>query len=180
MFNTPNIGVSLGLFLGAGWLTGQLSHLAGGRTRWWLILSNLVQTCLVFGAAVIQYRHGIALDGPRALSVVGLLALAAGSQVVQSRSLATPEISTAMATAAWIDLMIDKKLLVWQNRPRTRRLAFLVALVLGALTGAFIFREAGSATAMAVSGAGKLVVTAMYAFSNAEEDDAESLHGYVV
>lgn len=78
------------------------------------------------------------------------------------------EISTAMATAAWVDLMIDKRLFVIKNRPRTRRVAFLLALVVGSLVGALIYREVGSATAIAVSGAGKLVVTVMYLFTNAE------------
>lgn len=133
------------------------------------MLCNFIQSCLVLGAAAIQYRHGIKVEGPKALSVVGLLALAAGSQVVQSRSLAMSEISTAMATAAWIDLMIDQKLLVLKNRPRTRRVAFLISLVCGALVGAFIYREVGSATAIAVSGAGKLLVTAMYAFASSEK-----------
>ena len=173
MFITPNIGIALGLFLGGGWLTGQLSHMMGPRKRWWLISSNLFQTCLVFGAAAIQYKHGIDVQGPKALSVVGLLALAAGSQVVQSRSLAMNEISTAMATAAWMDLMIDSKLFALKNRPRTRRVAFLISLVLGALTGAFIYREVGSATAIAVSGAGKFLVTILYVFAAAERDLAE-------
>lgn len=173
MFITPNIGIALGLFLGGGWLTGQLSHMIGPRKRWWLMMCNFVQTCLVFGAAAIQYKHGIEVQGPKALSVVGLLALAAGSQVVQSRSLAMSEISTAMATAAWVDLMIDSKLFALNNRPRTRRVAFLISLVFGALAGAFIYREVGSATAIAVSGAGKCLVTVMYAFAASERDRAE-------
>lgn len=168
MFITSNIGVALGLFLGAGWLTGQLSHRIGPRKRWWLVLCNLVQSSLVLGAAALQYRHGITTDGPHTLVVIGLLAFASGSQVVQSRSLSMTEISTAMATAAWVDLMIDKQLFTAENRPRTRRVAFLLCLALGALLGAVIYRTAGSATAVAVSGGGKLVVTGMYLLTRAE------------
>lgn len=108
--------------------------------------------------------------GPKALTVVGLLAFAAGSQVVQSRSLAMPEISTAMATAAWIDLVMDQNLMALKNRSRNRRVAFLASLVLGAFAGAGIYKEAGSATAIAVSGAAKFLVTVMYAFANSEKD----------
>lgn len=169
MFVTANIGIALGLFLGAGWLTGQLSHLIGPRKRWWLVLCNLVQSCMVFGAAAIQFQHGIGTEGIKALSVIGLLAFAAGSQVVQSRSLGMTEISTAMATAAWVDLVIDGKLLVLDNRPRNRRVAFLISLVLGAITGAFIFKEVGSATAIAVSATGKIVVTMMYMITPSEK-----------
>ncbi len=173
MFITPNIGVALGVFLGAGWLTGQVSHLVGARKRWWLLLCNLVQTFAVFGAAGIQYRYGVEDRGTAALGVIALLAFASGSQVVQSRSLAMTEISTAMATAAWVDLMIDKRLFVIKNRPRTRRVAFLFSLVVGSLVGALIYREVGSATAIAVSGAGKLIVTVMYLFTNAEHEKTD-------
>ncbi|PHH76938.1 hypothetical protein CDD82_3751 [Ophiocordyceps australis] len=168
-FVSANIGIALGLFLAAGWLTGQLSHAIGPRKRWWLVLCNLVQTGLVLGAAAIQYRYGIPDRGPAARGVIGLLALSAGSQVVQSRSLCMTEISTAMATAAWVDLMIDKRLFVIDNRPRTRRVAFLLALVVGTLIGALVYREIGSATAIAVSAAGKMLVTIMFLFSPAHE-----------
>ncbi|KAG6195634.1 hypothetical protein E4U10_001713 [Claviceps purpurea] len=168
VFITANIGMALGLFLGAGWLTGQISHLIGPRKRWWLILCNLIQSACVFAAAAIQYRQGIVPKGPEALAVIGLLAFAAGSQVVQSRSFSITEISTAMATAAWVDLMIDEKLFAATNRPRSRRIAFLVSLVVGTLVGAAIYREAGSPTALAVSGGGKLLVTTSYFFSPRE------------
>ncbi|KAG5981463.1 hypothetical protein E4U55_002910 [Claviceps digitariae] len=168
MFITANIGMALGVFLGAGWLTGQLSHLVGPRKRWWLMLCNLIQTVCVMAAAAVQYRRGIGWKGPDALAVIGLLAFAAGSQVVQSRSFSMTEISTAMATAAWVDLMMDDKLFATKNRPRGRRIAFLLSLVIGSLVGAAIYREVGSPTALAVSGGGKLLVTISYSFSPRE------------
>jgi len=168
MFITANIGMALGMFLGAGWLTGQVGHLIGPRKRWWLMLCNLIQSVCVLAAAAVQYRRGIAWKGPEALAVIGLLAFAAGSQVIQSRSFSMTEISTAMATAAWVDLMMDEKLFATKNRPRARRLAFLAALVIGSLVGAAIYRGAGSPTALAVSGGGKLLVTILYSFSPRE------------
>ncbi|KAL6855851.1 hypothetical protein J3F83DRAFT_753724 [Trichoderma novae-zelandiae] len=169
MFITANIGTGLGVFLAAGWLTGQVGHIVGPRKRWWLILCNLIQTGLVFAATAIQYRYGVHDHGGTAIGVVALLAFAAGSQVVQSRSLAATEISTAMATAAWVDLMIDQKLFALDNRPRTRRVAFLLALVVGGLVGALLYRTAGSAAALAVSGAGKALASLLYIFSGAEK-----------
>ncbi|KAI9171447.1 hypothetical protein HJFPF1_00930 [Paramyrothecium foliicola] len=172
MFITSNIGVALGLFLGAGWLTGQISHVVGPRKRWWLVLCNLIQTCLVFGAAAVQHFQGTEQTGPKALLVVGMLAFASGSQVVQSRSLSMTEISTAMATAAWVDLVIDHKLFRLDNRPRNRRVAFLLSLVVGCLVGALLFRTVGSAAAIGVSGIGKLIVTVLYLFASSETPDA--------
>ncbi len=163
MFVTSNIGVALALFLAGGWLTGQLGHLVAehGRKRWWLILCNLVQTTLVLIAAGVQFRYGVELSDASALVTIGLLAFASGSQVVQSRSLCMTEISTAMATAAWVDLIIDPHLFSGfkDNKGRNRRLSFLLALVAGGFTGAALYRYAGSAMALLVSGVGKAVVT---------------------
>lgn len=177
MFMTANIGVALGFFLAAAWLTGQLGHIIGARRRCWLIFCNLLQTCLVFTAAGLQYANRsptghLALDGaqtPSTLWAIGLLASAAGSQVVQSRSLRLTEITTAMATAAWVDLMIDPNLFLLKNRSRNRRIGFLTSLVLGTLAGAFIFRKVGSPAALVVSGAGKLLVTVMFFFNRADK-----------
>lgn len=163
MFVTSNIGIALALFLAGGWITGQLGHLVAehGRRRWWLILCNLLQTILVLVAASIQFRYGVELSGASALITIGLLAFASGSQVVQSRSLSMTEISTAMATAAWVDLMIDPHLFSGfkGNRGRNHRIAFLLALVLGGFIGAAIYRYAGSAIAILISGVGKALVT---------------------
>ncbi|KAH8675808.1 hypothetical protein BX600DRAFT_508012 [Xylariales sp. PMI_506] len=181
MFITANIGTALGFFLGAGWLTGQLSHLIGPRKRWWLILCNLFQSCLVLAAAAIQHLYGTEKEGTAALTTVSLLAFASGSQVVQSRSLAMTEISTAMATAAWVDLMIDPHMFTLKNRPRNRRISFLIALVLGSLVGATIYKTVGSAPAIFLSGAGKLLVAILYLFNCAEKPklhDEESRSSY--
>ncbi|KAK4128591.1 hypothetical protein N657DRAFT_652227 [Parathielavia appendiculata] len=183
MFVTANIGIALGFFVAAAWLTGQLGHIIGARRRGWLLLCNFVQTCLVFAAAALQYAYRspttgqLALDGaqaPSTLWAIGLLATAAGSQVVQSRSLRMTEISTAMATAAWVDLMIDPDLFALRNRSRNRRVGFLGSLVLGTLAGAFIFRRLGSPAALVVSAAGKVLVTVMFLFNGADTTKVET------
>lgn len=170
LFVTKNIGVALGFFLAAGWMTGQLGHLIGPRSRLWIVFCNLIQTLLVFIAAAIQYAYGVDLQSERTIIVIGLLAFAAGSQVVLSRALAITEISTAMATAAWVDLLVDPRLFSANNRPRNRRASFLAAIVAGAFFGAGIYRSLGSATAVLFSGIGKIVVTLMFLFNKAEKN----------
>ncbi|KAI1482530.1 hypothetical protein F4774DRAFT_406705 [Daldinia eschscholtzii] len=174
MFITANIGAALGFFLLGGWVTGQISHFVGPRLRLWLVCCNFIQSCLVFGAAAMQYQHGIVLKGGNAVIPIGLLAFASGSQVVQSRSLQMTEISTSMATAAWIDLLIDPKLFQLNNRPRTRRAMFLTTLVLGSLAGAGIYRSAGSWVAILISAAGKMLVTGMYLFNSTDRPKTPS------
>ncbi|KAH7627298.1 hypothetical protein B0T09DRAFT_346630 [Sordaria sp. MPI-SDFR-AT-0083] len=182
MFITANIGCSLGFFLGSAWLTGQLGHIIGPRRRLWLLVTNTIQTCLVFIAAALQFgSHHTntpgkdlfesgsldgwdAVTGTRTLICIALLASAAGSQVVLSRSLNMTEITTAMATAAWLDLVIDKNMFrsLKKNKGRNRRMAFLTALAVGSLCGAYIYREVGSAVVITISGGGKAVVLGMF------------------
>lgn len=179
-FLTANIGMALGLFIAGAYVTGQLGHLIGRRRRLWLLFCNLIQTGMVFTAAGLQYAHGTDLGGPTTLGCIALLAFAAGSQVVQSRSLEMTEITTAMATAAWLDLIIDRNLFAAKNRSRNRRVGFLAALVLGTLAGAYMFKNVGSPAALAVSGAGKLLVTVMFFFSPAEQEEKNVEKGGVV
>ncbi|RMZ81618.1 hypothetical protein DV736_g6651, partial [Chaetothyriales sp. CBS 134916] len=175
MFVTANIAVALALFLAAGALTGQIGHLLHmQRTRLYLISCNMLQTILVFIAAGIHFAYSVHVSGTSALLVLGLLAAASGSQVVQSRALSTTEISTAMATAAWVDLVIDPHLFQAHAtgcRGRNRRAAFLLALVMGGFLGAILYRFAGSATAILVSAIGKFLVSLGYLFVPAVADD---------
>ncbi|KAI1828578.1 hypothetical protein F4861DRAFT_9731 [Xylaria intraflava] len=168
-FYVSNIGAALGFFLLGSWVTGQVGYIVGPRMRLWLVCCNLVQTILVFTAASLQYKYGARPNGPLAVIDIALLAFASGSQVVQSRSMQMTEISTAMATAAWVDLVIDQGLFKIKNRPRTRRVLFLLALASGSLLGAGIYRAAGSAVAVFVSAGGKFVVTVMYLFNGADK-----------
>jgi uncharacterized membrane protein YoaK (UPF0700 family) len=210
MFVTANIGVALAFFLLGAWLTGQLGHITTStppapqiptekpspqsptqiytpifRTRLFLLLSNTTQTILILLASLLQFRYGVTLTSTPDLIVIGLLAFASGSQVVQSRSLGMTEISTAMATAAWVDLVVDpclfsvslkgrkrgkvsveggsgdgngEKTGKRMTNGRNRRVLFLLALVIGGFIGAVLYRWAGSAVAILVSAIGKAVV----------------------
>lgn len=172
LFDTPNTGVALGFFLGAAYLTGQIANvLSCARNRLFLIICNLLQTFLVFGAAILQYTSGVNRVNSHTLLAIGMLATAAGSQVVQSRSFKMTEISTAMATAAWVDLVVDKDLFKRENRARNRRVGFLVTLALGTLAGAFVFKKVGSPAALMVSGAGKGLVTLLWFFAEGEREE---------
>ncbi|TKA63072.1 hypothetical protein B0A49_08139 [Cryomyces minteri] len=140
--NLSNVGVSLSLFIAGGWIMGQLGNAFGCRRRLWLLVSSLLQTAMVFAAAGIIYRLGVAETGPVALGVIALLAFSSGDQVAMARSLKIMEITTAMATAAYIDLLIDPELFKARNRPRNRRVLFLISLVAGSFAGAFAYARA--------------------------------------
>jgi uncharacterized membrane protein YoaK (UPF0700 family) len=175
MFVTANIAVALSFFLFGGWLTGQVGHIIAnhGRKRWWLLLCNTLQTILVVVASALQYKYGVQLTSTTDLIVIALLAFSSGSQVVQSRSLSMTEIPTAMATAAWVDLMIDPHLFsgLTGNVGRNRRILFIFALVVGGFAGAAIYRFAGSANCVMASAVGKAIATLGWLVVPGKTDD---------
>ncbi|ATZ56056.1 hypothetical protein BCIN_12g05930 [Botrytis cinerea B05.10] len=161
LFSLSNIGTSLSMFVLGAFLLGQLGNHLGPRKRWWLILTSVFQTALVFAAAALQYSgpNPVEATGPTALAVLSLLAFSSGAQVAMARGLQITEITTAMATAAYVDVLIDEKLFVKRNRKRNRRIAFLFSLFIGSFAGAFAYKARGSAFALVVSGVGKAVVS---------------------
>lgn len=166
LFILANIGISLPMFLAGAFITGQLgNHVLGCRMRVWLVGINFLQTMMVFLASILQFTLGHQPQGPAALGIISLLAFSSGSQVVLSRVLQIPEITTAMATAAWVDLMIDPEIWKIRNRPRNRRSFFLLSLFSGSLVGAAVYYKVGSPTALILSASVKLIVTAMLFFN---------------
>ncbi|KAJ5930636.1 DUF1275 domain protein [Penicillium verhagenii] len=168
-YSFPNIGVSLSLFVAGGFIMGQLGNYIGVRRRIWLLLSNLIQTVFVFCALIVQHRWPIQRDGPAALAVIALLAFSSGGQVAMSRSLKITEITTAMATAAFIDLVIDPDLARLKNRLRNRRVMFLVMLTAGCFVGAFAQREIGSRFPILLCAIGKALVCVAVLFNRPVE-----------
>ena len=150
-FHLANVGSSLATFLAGAIITGQLGNYIGPRQRLWQVSSHILQTIMVFGAAWLQFTHGSQQSGAWAVGAISLLAFASGAQVAVARAFQMTEISTAMATAAWVDLVIDPLLVAKSNRPRNRRAGFLVVLAAGSFAGARMRSSIGSPLALSVS-----------------------------
>lgn len=164
-YSLPNVGMSLGAFLAGGLVAGQMGNFLGVRRRLWLFSSSFLQTGMVYGAAAIQYRAGTDYEGAAALGVIFLLAFSSGAQVALGRSLKITDITTAMATAAYVDVLADPHLLKLANRPRNRRFTFLLALTIGCFAGAFLQRAVNSTFAIVLCGVGKSLVTFAFLFN---------------
>lgn len=162
-----NIGVSLSLFMLGGTMSGQIGHRIGRTRRIWLLTTNLFQAVLVLVSAAL--RKWVATDtaAPSRLIVIGVLAFASGAQVAMARTVDVPEITTAMVTSAYIDFLVDPKLLARHNRPRNRRLLFVLALLLGTFVGAAAYREVGPSFGLLLAGLSKIVVCALLFFNRA-------------
>ena len=160
-FSLLIIGLSLLFFIAGAGIFGQLGNLLGVRQRWWLLSTSAVQTIMVFVTAALQYHYGTVDGAPTAKVIIALLAMSSGAQVAMVRSLKVTEVTTAMATAAYIDILIDPKILARKNYSRNRRVFFLSSLVAGSFAGAGIYKRMGSACALLVSAIGKLIVVGL-------------------
>ncbi|KAK4691539.1 hypothetical protein P7C71_g5478, partial [Lecanoromycetidae sp. Uapishka_2] len=168
-----NVGVSLGLFIVGGALLGQLGFRFGRTRRAWLLCTNILQTILVFLAAAL--RQWVATDtaSHTRFAVIALLAFASGAQVAMARTVNVPEITTAMVTSAYIDFLVDPKLLLRNNRPRNRRLFFVLALLTGSFAGAVAYKKVGAAFSLLLAGICKTGLCIMLLYNCAETGDAE-------
>jgi uncharacterized membrane protein YoaK (UPF0700 family) len=152
-FEFANIGVSLCLFIGGAYIMGQMGNLCNPRRRLWLLFTSFVQTVMVWAAVAIQWTTGQEHQrtGAAPLAVLSLLAFSSSAQVAMARGMKIPEITTAMATAAYVDLSIDPNLYCKHNRGRNRRIIFLFMLAAGSFAGAFANKAYGSGIALMLS-----------------------------
>lgn len=153
-----HVGTSLGTFVAGGLLGGQLGNLLGCERRIWLLATNVFQVGLVFAAAALHTNNNERMDSSINLGIITLLAFASGAQVASARSVHIPEITTAMVTSAYIDFLIDPKILKLQNRSRNRRFLFICCLVLGSFVGAIAYKYVSPAFALYLSAIGKSIV----------------------
>lgn len=176
LVNMSNTGVSLGCFIAGGILFGQLGNLAGPRRRAWLLTSNWVQTALVFAAtALVRFGPDSSSSPSAAMGIVALLAFASGGQVALARTVDVPEITTAMVTSAYIDVAVGSWPLKMDDRPRNRRILFILNLVLGSFIGACAYRYVGSSLAYLLAAIVKLTVSvALFFNKSVPVDDGKS------
>ncbi|RAK77481.1 YoaK family protein [Aspergillus fijiensis CBS 313.89] len=181
-YSFRHLGMSLGAFVAGGLVLGQLGNGLGAvRRRWWLLASSLLQTGMVFAAAGMcrPDRFASREVGQKAekegeattLATLFLLAFSSGAQVAMGRALKITDITTAMATAAYVDVVIDPALLRWRNRKRNRRVLFLGLLTAGCFVGAAVEKVAGSRVTLLVCAGCKAFVTLVFLFTPGSKEE---------
>lgn len=163
----PNVAMSLSLFVAAGLIFGQVGDHIGRRRKAWLLATNTVQTALMLAAAAFRQWLPEQHKGPYAWAVIVLLAFASGGQVAMARTVNLPQIPTAMVTSAYIDLFADPDILTPRNRPRNRRLLFIVALVVGSFIGAGAYAMVEPALPLLLASLCKAAVCVSFLFNPA-------------
>ena len=162
-----NVAVSLSLFIIGGTLLGQLGQTVGPTKRSWLITTNVLQTCLIFVATALRYWVATSKHSPYHYAVISLVAFASGGQVAMARTVNIPEITTAMVTSAYIDFLVDPKLLLRKNRSRDRRLFFVLALLAGSFIGAAAYKKVSASFSLLLASLCKLAVCVLLWFNPA-------------
>lgn len=144
--------------------------------RWWLMASNLLQTALMAAAAGLQAASND-LRPQYGKAALAMLALSSGAQVGMVRALKITDITTAMATAAYIDIFIDPSLFAGLtcNRQRNRRVGFLSMLIMGSFVGAVAYRYVGSAATLGICAGIEGVVTGLFLLNKGTEEEGEKV-----
>ena len=174
-FFVKNVAFSLALFIIGCWAMGQTGNYVGSSRRLWVMISSLIQTAMVFAAGWVMNsvpnldEHLKVPTAPWIWSVLAMLAFSAGGQVAMARGVRIPEISTATASSAYVDLLVDPNLYAKHNRSRNRRVAFLVILASGCIVGGILHKHISSPLTLIISGAIKLIVTIAFAFNKSED-----------
>lgn len=163
-----NVAVSLGCFLAGGFIFGQIGCAVGPRRRLWLLVSNWCQTALILVATALRKFQPSATTGPRALGIITLLAFASGGQVALARTIDVPEITTAMVTSAYIDLLVSLHPMTLCHRPRNRRFFFVANLLLGSFIGAAAYRYVGPSFAFLLAAVIKVAVSVSFFFNRSD------------
>lgn len=157
-----NVGMSLGCFIAGGIFFGQAGCAVGRRRRLWLLISNLFQTTLVSTATVLRKYVSSSPTGPGALVIIFLLSFASGGQVALARTVDVPEITTAMVTTAYIDIVVGLHPLTLYHRPRNRRIFFILNLISGSFIGASAYKYVGPSFAYLLATVVKFGVSLLF------------------
>lgn len=164
-----NVAISLAMFFAGAAAFGQLGNLLGPKRRLWLLLTNTIQTALVYAATALRFWGSGDSRGPFALGVIALLSFASGGQISLALCVRVPELNTTMITGALVQLAVDDKLFQKINPARNRRAAFYLSMLVGGLVGAVVGRFASATLGLLLVAVLKSVVTVMFLFNSSEQ-----------
>lgn len=164
----------------------------GGRTRWWLLLSSIIQIMLLVAFIGIQHSMPAVIDSPHGWALMLLLGSSAGLQVAmvslafgksrrrqlptlirrsdrQARHVGCPEIPTAMLSSPLVDFVTDPMLFRRWSDPesasRNRRTLYVFSIISGSFCGSAIQRYQGTVATVLFATCIKAVMTIIMGFS---------------
>jgi uncharacterized membrane protein YoaK (UPF0700 family) len=153
--------VSLGAFMAGAAVSARLSGALHPTRHRWLLTMLTLETGLLTAAAGLALKQSAATSD---LVIVGLLAVAMGMRTVTVRRVGISDVSTTVLTSTLAGLASDTLLRGAPFRTGGIRLVIVVAMMLGAASGAVLLRG-GAAQVLGICAGLVLMVTVGYVAS---------------
>jgi uncharacterized membrane protein YoaK (UPF0700 family) len=153
--------VSLGAFMAGAAVSARLSGALHPTRHRWLLTMLTLETGLLTAAAGLALKQSAATSD---LVIVGLLAVAMGMRTVTVRRVGISDVSTTVLTSTLAGLASDTLLRGAPFRTGGIRLVIVVAMMLGAASGAVLL-GGGAAQVLGICAGLVLMVTVGYVAS---------------
>ncbi|MFJ4831239.1 YoaK family protein [Streptomyces sp. NPDC088747] len=160
-FSVSHTAASLGCFLAGAVIGGRLTvWLGGGSRRTWTRLTLAAEAVLVGAASAVAFAAPDATGTTYA--VIALTAVAMGLRNATVRKLGVADLTTTVLTMTLTAVAADSRLAGGKDDRSFRRVASVVAMLAGALLGAWLVLHHGLGIPLLVAAAvtGVLAVTA--------------------
>ncbi|MBP2276937.1 MULTISPECIES: YoaK family protein [Sphingomonas] len=147
--------IAIATFMLGAFVAGRTGRFHTNRPlRHWLLWSALIEAVLLWAAAVVAIGFDPASLMPewKLFMIIALTAVAMGYRNATIRQLKVPDLTTTVLTLTITGLAADSTLAGGSNPNWARRIAAVVAILLGAALGAVLVRY-GLAVPLAVAGA---------------------------
>lgn len=157
----PNLFALVTFFTGA-LVAGRIGQSFGAKPlRHWLILAALFEAILLWIAAFAALFYNPDLLEPRwnLYAIIGLTAVAMGFRNATIRQLKVPDLTTTVLTLTITGIAADSRLAGGTAPNLARRIAAVLAILVGAAIGALMVVHYGLALPLFVSGAAVLLGT---------------------
>jgi len=154
---------SLALFLVGAVCGGRISKYVSRRSRM-LSVAVALEAIFVASAAVVAFVATSVAAGWARYTTIALLAFAMGIRNAVIRRLAVPDMTTTVLTMTLTGLAADSTLAGGSNPHMSRRIAAVLAMLIGAVIGASLLIHRGAALPLAISaGAAAATAATVYA-----------------
>lgn len=154
---------SLAVFLAGAVCGGRITKHVSRRSRA-LSAAIALEAICVGAAAILAFAASSVSTGWARYTAIAILAFAMGIRNSVIRRLAIPDMTTTVLTMTLTGLAADSTLAGGSNPHAVRRVAAVLAMLIGALVGASLLLHRGAALPLAIS-AGAAATTAIVAYA---------------
>jgi len=151
-FSAAACMTSLGAFLLGAAAAGRTARRLASR-RQLLVLAMTTEGVVTAAAAAVALAAAHVSTGPARFTVIGLLAFGMGVRNSTIRRLAVPDMTTTVLTMTLTGLAADSTLAGGTNPQAARRVAAVLAMLVGAFAGAASYLHAGAGPTLTIAAA---------------------------